>query len=158
MEPRRRRPSFPAAYGISSDEIGMLEWTWAEAQLAAARNYWVVTASAPWGPHAVPVWGLWHAGAIVFSTSPQSRKARDLAADPRVVVHLESGDDVVIVEGLAEPAEATPEVVDAYERKYAFRPEEGGAGWHRVVPARAYAWREESYTLTATGFDWRPPG
>ena len=43
-------------------------------------------------------------------------KARNIAADPRVVVHLESADDVVIVRGAAEdlgmPADV-PEVVAA---------------------------------------------
>jgi len=48
-------------------------------------------------------------------------KARNLAADPRAVVHLESGEDVVIVRGTAEdlgaPA-AVPEVVAALSGKY----------------------------------------
>ena len=48
-------------------------------------------------------------------------KARNLAADPRVVVHLESAEDVVIVRGTAEdlgtPAQV-PEVVTALSAKY----------------------------------------
>jgi hypothetical protein len=48
-------------------------------------------------------------------------KARNLAADPRMVVHLESGEDVVIVRGTAEdlgtPADM-PEVVAAMSAKY----------------------------------------
>ncbi len=48
-------------------------------------------------------------------------KARNLAADPRVVVHLESGEDVVIVRGTAEdlgvPA-GVPEVVAPLSAKY----------------------------------------
>ena len=53
-------------------------------------------------------------------------KARNIAADPRVVVHLESGDDVVIVRGVAEdlgtPAQVPP-VVAALAAKYT-RPED----------------------------------
>jgi hypothetical protein len=49
-------------------------------------------------------------------------KARNLAADPRVVVHLESAENVVIVRGTAEdlgtPAQV-PEVVMALSAKYA---------------------------------------
>ncbi len=48
-------------------------------------------------------------------------KARNLAADPRVVVHLESGEDVVIVRGTAEDLGApvgVPEVVAALSAKY----------------------------------------
>ncbi len=52
-------------------------------------------------PHAAPAWGVWLAGRVCFSTSPGSVKARNLAAHPRVVVHLESADNVVIIEGTA---------------------------------------------------------
>jgi hypothetical protein len=68
-------------------------------------------------------------------------------------VHLESGDEVVIVEGAAEPAVATEDVVEEYERKYDFRPEPG-EGWYRVVPHRALAWREADYPRSATRFDF----
>jgi hypothetical protein len=48
-------------------------------------------------------------------------KARNLAADPRVVVHLESGEDVVIVRGTPQdvgtPAQV-PDVVAALSAKY----------------------------------------
>jgi len=48
-------------------------------------------------------------------------KARNLAADPRVVVHLESGENAVIVRGVAEdqgaPAQV-PDVVEALSAKY----------------------------------------
>ncbi len=58
-------------------------------------------------------------------------KARNLAADPRVVVHLESAEDVVIVRGTADdlgiPAQV-PEVVAALSAKYA------GPGDRRYLP------------------------
>ena len=127
----------------------MLSWGWAEERLAAAHNYWVSVA----GPHASPVWGLWRKGGFVFSCGPRSRKARTLAEDPRLVVHLESGDDVVIVEGWAERAAATDDVIDEYERKYGFRAD-AGEGWYRVVPRRAFAWREQEYPRSATRFDF----
>ena len=48
-------------------------------------------------------------------------KARNLAADPRVVVHLESGEDVLIVRGTAKdlgtPAQV-PDAVAALSAKY----------------------------------------
>src|SRR5205814_2209208 len=83
--------SFPG-YGVPDDAGGMLPWSWAEGRLASAHNYWVATAGP--GPHASPVWGLWQGGGFLFSCGQRSRKARDLAQDPRVVVHLESGDEV----------------------------------------------------------------
>jgi len=127
----------------------MLPWAWAEERLVGARNYWVALA----GPHASPVWGLWQEGGLLFSCGASSRKARAIAQDPRIVVHLESGDDVVIVEGEAEPAVATDEDVTAYERKYDYRPNPG-EGWYRVVPRRTLAWREQDYPRSATRFDF----
>jgi hypothetical protein len=127
----------------------MLPWAWAEERLVVAHNYWVAVA----GPHASPVWGLWREDGFVFSCGPRSRKARALSRDPRLVVHLESGDDVVIVEGWAERAAATDDVIDEYERKYGFRAD-AGEGWYRVVPRRAFAWREQDYPRSATRFDF----
>ena len=130
-EPTPRRPSFPG-YGVPDDPAGMLPWSWADERLLAARNYWVATA----GPHASPVWGLWQDGTLLFSCGRDSRKARALAQDARLVVHLESGDDVVIVEGVAEPETATVGDVEAYEQKYAYRPNraKGGTASSRTEP------------------------
>jgi hypothetical protein len=137
-----------SAYGVPDDDQGLLPWSWAEERLAGAHNYWVSTS----GPHASPVWALWEDGALVFSCSPRSRKARELAADPRIVVHLESGDEVVIVEGEVERVTADEALIDAYERKYAFRADPG-EGWYRVRPHRVLAWTEAGYPHSATRFD-----
>jgi pyridoxine/pyridoxamine 5'-phosphate oxidase len=102
------------------------------------------------------VWGLWHDDAVVFSTSPQSRKGKNLARDARVTVHLESGDDVVIVDGTAERVAIDAGVADAYKAKYAFRPnpDDPDALWYSVRPRVAYAWTEKDYPNTATRFAW----
>ena len=150
--PRASRASFPG-YGISEDADGLLEWSWAEERLAASRNYWIVTASPEGGPHAMPVWGLWHDGGFVFSTGASSRKSRNLVADPRIVVHLESGDEAVILEGAAAEIEPPEAVVAAYAVKY--QPVDPEIGrWYLVRPRRAYAFRERDYPQSATRFDW----
>lgn len=131
---------------------GMLPWAWADGRLAAARNYWIVSSRDGSGPHAAPVWGLWLDGAFVFSTSPESRKGRNLEHDPRVVVHLESGDEVVILEGEVQRIALDGRLADAYEEKYAFRPEPGSGLWLRVRPRVAYVWLEADYPRTATRF------
>jgi hypothetical protein len=71
-------------------------------------------------------------------------------------VHLESGDEVVIVEGVAEPRPLDSPLQDLYAAKYDFRPEpeDGGDAWFRVVPRVAYAWTEREYPRTATQFDF----
>ena len=151
-EPVARRPRFPAGYGIHASDDGMLDWSWAEERLATARNYWIVTTGPAGAPHAMPVWGLWADGAVVFSTSPESRKGRNLARNPRVVVHLESGDEVVVLEGTVARVELDGALADAYDAKYGFRPQPGEGLWYRLGPRIAYAWLERDYPGTATRF------
>lgn len=88
----------PASYGSLGEEG--VPWSWAEERLEQARNYWLCTTRADGRPHAAPVWALWRL--LWFSTDPSSQKVRNVAREPRAVVHLESGDDVVIVEGVIE--------------------------------------------------------
>jgi pyridoxine/pyridoxamine 5'-phosphate oxidase len=130
----------------------MLPWSWAEERLAASRNYWVGTAGADGEPSAAPVWGVWAEGAVYFGTSPRSRKGSNLARDPRAVVHLESGDEVVILNGEVKLDEVEDSILDAYEAKYGYRPP--GERLFRLRPRRALAWLETDFTKTATRFDF----
>jgi PPOX class probable F420-dependent enzyme len=145
----------PAGYGIAAGPDGQLPWSWVVDQCTAARNYWVCTTRPDGRPHAMPVWGLWLDDAVVFSTDPSSSKARNFRARPEVVVHLESGDEVVIVEGRVErmsPA-LLPAFLDAYEAKYDYRPNaEQTDGIYAVRPARVLAWREQDFPASATRY------
>ena len=104
-------------------------------------NYWVETVGEDGQPHAVPVWGVWFERALYFGGGP--RTSRNLQANPKVVVHLESGDDVVILEGTAKEF-ANPEpslfarFADTYAAKYNFRPEE--ADGYILQLRVVYAW------------------
>ena len=102
-----------------SDDL--LTWEEIAERLAPPRNYWLVTADADDGAHAAPVWGAVHWGDLYCFTTRSTRKARNLARDNRAVVHLESGDDVVIVHGrmvdVGEPS-AWPDVVRSFHAKY----------------------------------------
>lgn len=53
-------------------------------------------------PHTMPVWADWMDGKIWFSTGRETVKARNMAANPNVVVSIEIGKDDVIVEGVVE--------------------------------------------------------
>jgi pyridoxine/pyridoxamine 5'-phosphate oxidase len=156
-EPRRSRPGFGPQYGVAEGEAGMLEWSWAEERLERSRNYWVSTTNPDGRPSVAPVWGLWLDGAVVFGTNARSRKGRNLERDPRAVVHLESGDEVVILHGEVKHFAPDERTADAYEAKYAWRPETkelAGPGWYRLRPRRALAWIEQDYPETATRFDF----
>lgn len=159
MPPAPERPGIDPGYGISPDADGLLEWSFASGELERARNYWVVTARPDGRPHSMPVWGVWLDETVWFSTGEDSVKARNLAADPRLVVHLESGDDAVILEGVAErpalDAELHGRIVAAYAAKYDMKPDDlpGPDGWYRLRAQKALAWREVDFPRTATR--WR---
>lgn len=121
-EPTASRPYMPG-YGIKgADEgSGLLPWAWAEERLVASRNYWIVSLWPDGRPHAMPVWGVWEDTALVFSSGGRSRKARNLAADPRCVVTTEDASEPVIVEGAAsvmEDRDAIARVAELMNRKY----------------------------------------
>ena len=144
MEPRRRRPPFKG-YGVPDTEEGMLPWSWAAERLEQARNYWVSTTRPDGRPHAMPVWGIWLEDAFFFGSGRESAKSRNLAANPAIVVHLESGDETVILERVDE----------VYGPKYDFTPDSSGESdpWFVVRPKRVYAWTERGYPGSATQFD-----
>ena len=99
----------------------VLSWAEVAVRLAAARNYWLCTTMPSGAPHTAPVWGVVTGQTLYLYSERRTVKARNLATDPRVVVHLESGDDVVIVRGTAQdtgtPAQV-PDVVAALSAKY----------------------------------------
>ncbi len=151
------RPNMPEDYGLKpiKSEADLLAWEWVEARLTAARNYWVSTVGTNGRPHTAPVWGVWFEGAFYFGTSMKSRKARNLAINPFLVVNLESGDEVVILEGTAvvvTEAELVVQLNDAYQEKYNIKAlQEGGV--YRLRPQKVMAWYESDFPWTATR--WR---
>jgi PPOX class probable F420-dependent enzyme len=91
-------------YGIGgpTDGTGLLPWSWAEQRLTASHDYWVATVHADGRPHVMPVWGVWDGEAFWFSSSPGSRKARNLRRDPRATVTTDNANEPVVVEGTVE--------------------------------------------------------
>jgi general stress protein 26 len=124
-EPSARPASLPPGYGSATGAPGeRLPWARVEEWLRAARNYWLCTTRSSGRPHAKPVWGVWLDGALLFSTSPHSVTARNVAAGSPVQVHLESGDQVAIFEAAAEPVRDSALLelfAEAYETKYNWR-------------------------------------
>jgi nitroimidazol reductase NimA-like FMN-containing flavoprotein (pyridoxamine 5'-phosphate oxidase superfamily) len=154
--PSISRPQMPASYGIDpAQRDHLLAWSWVEEQMRAARNYWVISVTPEGRPHAAPVWGVWHEGALYFGSDLEARKARNLAANPALTVHLESGDEVVILEGEAEFVRDQA-VLDAagaaYAPKYQMRVADvlAAGALIRLKPRRAMAWLEKDFPNTAT--------
>jgi nitroimidazol reductase NimA-like FMN-containing flavoprotein (pyridoxamine 5'-phosphate oxidase superfamily) len=130
-----------------------------EAWLREARNYWLATVRPDGRPHATPVWGVWVDGALYLSGFPQARWARNLAANPAVTAHLESGDLVVIIEGTAVDIETDAElgarIVAAWDTKYGrLAPDPAGDGISRITPSSVRAWTDSSSFSDATRWRW----
>lgn len=136
------------------------------ARMRAALNYWLVTTMPNGAPHAAPVWGVWLDGALWFGTGDQ--KARNLASDPRAVVHLDSADDVTMLRGRAEPvadALTIARVADAFREKYTldgepFELAQGlelpGARVYRFTPEIGHAWLEGAFEAAHTRWKFAP--
>lgn len=160
IDPAPQRPYFGNAYGIDPSGEGLLPWSWASEQLAASRNYWIGSTRPDGRPHVAPVWGVWLEGVLYFSSALSSRKVRNLALNPQVVVHLESGDDVVILEGVVDElhdAGLYSKVAGVYNAKYqgVFMEEElpDGGLVYAVRPQTAFGWLEQDFVRSAT--HWR---
>jgi hypothetical protein len=143
----------PSSYGIHAptEGAGLLQWIFVSSRMEAARNYWIASSSSDGQPHAAPVWGLWHQEAFFFSTDPLSRKGQNVAAQPNVVVHLESGDEAVIIEGQGAPVSdpiLLAELDGLYFHKYGYHLDAGAT--YRVRPRVAFAWLERDFVGTAT--------
>ena len=155
-QPVADRPEFPATYGIDRAAVsGILPWDGVREQLTAARNYWLATTRPDGRPHVAPVWGLWLDEVFVFSTDPASVKGKNMAAQAAVAVHLESGDNVVILEGAAETLtdhSVLERFVAAYKVKYDIEMDITNAdyGVYSVRPVTAQAWLESDFPATAT--------
>lgn len=154
MDKTRRRPKMQE-YGIAADEQGLMSWDWVDEQMAKSRNYWICSTRPDGSPHAAPVWGIWHEGTLYFGSGETSRKSRNIAHNPRVVVHLESGDDTVILEGVVaeerDPAKIAP-IDKLYAAKYPFDPTPS-AMYYTFRPDTALAWLETDFTRSATRWD-----
>ncbi len=153
MKSNQSRPHMPG-YGIvaETEGAGLLAWSFVEERMSNSHNYWVASTRPDGSPHAAPVWGLWHEGRFYFSTGENSRKGRNLKVNPAVSVHLESGDEVVILEG--EVVEINDEKLlkaldKNYKAKYGLAMQGPGVIFGLSLH-RAFAWREKDFPESAT--------
>jgi hypothetical protein len=125
-------------YGQASNSPA-LEWAWVDAQLTEAGTYWT-SAGTRDQPHPRPVWGIW-----VHEMLHLSIGSPTLAASPTgslATVHLDSGTDVVIVEGVVESKTMDPGLIAAYDAKYTWVYDVGAYGpLTSIRPQRVLAWR-----------------
>lgn len=159
------RPGMVPGYGLlpENEGKGLLPWSWVAERLERSRNYWIASTRPDGRPHVMPVWGVWMEDAVYFGTDPASVKGRNLAANPAIAVHLESGDEAVVLEGVAESVtdrSTLARLYQLYGAKYEIKmgpetaDEPGDYPYTlRLRPQRVLAWLESDFPGTATR--WR---
>jgi nitroimidazol reductase NimA-like FMN-containing flavoprotein (pyridoxamine 5'-phosphate oxidase superfamily) len=147
-------PDVPAMYSLKGKR--QIPFAGVEQRLSESRSYWICTSRPDGRPHSIPVWGFWLDGALYFGTARSTRKARNLAHNPAVSVHLESGDDAVIFEGSATEVDQADKLVikkldEASHRKYKMplliTPE---VILYSIRPRVILAWTEKDFVNSAT--------
>lgn len=139
----RPTPTPLRLYGQSSG-LDPLPWASVDERLANAGTYWVVPRSAG-QPHPRPVWGIWRADALRLSIGSRVL-ARALDADPVVTVHLDSGTDVVVLDGRVTGSDVKTETIAAYDAKYDWSYDVDQLGPLTVVsPSTVLAWRSAGW-------------
>ena len=162
----------PAAEKLPSipEHASPMPWAEARRRLEAGRIYWLATRHPSGRPQVRPILGLWLEGGLYFVAGPGSRKARNLALDPRCSVALETTDAHLVVEGTAAVVrdDATlAQAAAAYADKYQWyvRIEDGAfdadyaaptAGplpvdVYQLLPARVFG-----FGTGDTGLEWTP--
>ena len=150
----------PKDYGILDESAGsgLLPWGRVSERLAASRNYWIHTTRPDGRPHAKPVWGLWLEERFYFGTSPESVDGQNISANSSITVHLESGDDAVILEGHAEVVSDSAllsRLDQVYHAKYSYHLVRGDGGPVYVLLHQvAFAWLERDFIGSATKYDF----
>ena len=91
---------------FSEPRATALRWGEVRSLIERAELWWLTTIRADHRPHVTPLVAVWHDGALHFCTGTGEQKARNLAANPDVVLttganEWERGTDIVI-EGRAE--------------------------------------------------------
>ena len=162
LEPKASHAYWPDALDKASDATsGLKTWSWALERMENSHNYWIATSRPDGRPHLMLVWGIWWQDAFWFSTGPRTRKAKNLANNPRCVVATEKADEAIILEGTVQ--EITDRVVwkqlvAVYNRKYGgdVGPllESSGGSVFRVNPETVFGQDEHAENFTEAVTRW----
>ena len=158
-EPAADRPFMPG-YGVLPPDqgSGLIPWAEAERRLTVSNDYWCATVRPDGRPHVTPVWGVWLDGGVWFSSGLRSRKARDLAVEPRCTLTTDDAPNPVVVDGAARQVTDTAGIaafLDAMNAKYHsgmtvefLDPQVNGT--FAVRPERAFALTHDDFTGSPT--------
>jgi PPOX class probable F420-dependent enzyme len=161
------RPHMPG-YGVvgPEDGTGLLPWSWAHERLTAAHDYWLATTRPDGRPHLMPVWAVWNGESLWFSSARESRKAKNLRAQPRCSIATDNAYEPVIVEGDAFEVSDEAQLrhaLDLENRKYDTdygdeMIDTANNSWFRLRPLVAFSLDENDFTGSPTRWSFAPTG
>lgn len=156
-----------AGYGVvaANEGSGLLPWSWAEERLAATRHCWVATTWSDGRPHLSPVWSVWLEDCLWFSCGVRSRKASNLAVDPRCTLSTDDPLNPVVVSGEATLSPSPSQVdrfVDTLDEKYGTTSppdlrDPAVCATVRVRAVSVIALRSDDFTGTPTRWTFQRP-
>jgi hypothetical protein len=157
-DPEATRPTVPG-YKFAAKRTGLLPWKWASDRLKRSRQYWIATTRPDGAPHLMVIWGVWQQDSFWFSTGAASRKARNLAVNPRCSIGTDNAAEAVILEGTVESIDAQhsefAKFANAYEKKYAWDVREMAQPVYRFQPSVGFGFFEKKFDETATRWVFR---
>jgi pyridoxamine 5'-phosphate oxidase-like protein len=160
VPPVADRPSMPG-YGIAATSEGLLPWSWAQTRLERAHRYWLATTGPDATPHLAAVWAVWFDGDLCFSTGGRSRKARNLAGQPRCAMGPEGAEESIVVHGVARRlsnAAFVQRLRTRYLAKYGEGfPDDAANPVFAVRPETVIAVVDRGAEFTTTATRWRFP-
>jgi nitroimidazol reductase NimA-like FMN-containing flavoprotein (pyridoxamine 5'-phosphate oxidase superfamily) len=125
--------------------------------LAGERTCRVATIS-PDGPHATPLWFLWHEGCLWLYSITRSQRWADLQRDPRISAVIDTGYDFLELRGVeitgrvevvgdVPRTDAPHEELDDLERAFFAKYfdgsdvfHDGRHAWLKLTPAKIASW------------------
>jgi hypothetical protein len=156
----------------NAEGLPTLEWSEIERQLtdllsrddplAPSRvTWWLTTLNADGSPHVTSVGALWHAGSCWFQTGEQTRKAKNVAREPRCAVSVATAGFDVMVAGEARrvtDAKSVAEIAALWAGSgWPAEPDESGTGITApfnaptLGPPPWFVYEVKPHTATAVG-------
>lgn len=115
-------------------------------RLETEPNIWLATSSATGDVHSIPLSLSWLDDRICVVAPAESTTARNIAQRSDVRAHLDSADDVLIIDGDASIRllhETDPDVVERYIDRVGWSPFDSDNEWVLIAiePRRVQSWR-----------------
>jgi pyridoxamine 5'-phosphate oxidase-like protein len=162
-----------------ADGLPTIEWSQVESQLVDLlthddphspnrSTFWLTTLNADGSPHVTSVGALWHAGSCWFQTADHTRKAKNVARDPRCTISVATKGFDVMVAGEARRV-IDPKVVAEIAALWAksgwpAQPDDSGTGITApfnaptLGPPPWFVYEVKPRTATAVGTAAETPG